>query len=800
MFDPRIPIGQNEFRLMVEAAPSGMIMIDTTGSIIVANAQVEKLFGYTKDELLGQSVEILVPMSLRHDHVKFREQYYSSPETRAMGHGRDLFGRRKDGTQVPVEIGLNPIKTESGFFVVASIIDITERRNAEQLLLQAKLDLEQRVQERTSELSEVNAQLKVANEEAMTASKLKSEFLANMSHEIRTPMNAIIGMCNVLLRSGLESRQQEYASNIKDGASALLTVINDILDFSKIEAGKIDLEVIEFDIVTLVEGACQLLATSARFKQLSLMTFIAPDVPRNLYGDPERIRQILINLISNAIKFSDRGEIVVRASLDSRENGSARIKFTVTDQGMGMTSSESAKLFQPFVQADGTISRRFGGTGLGLSISRRLVELMNGEMGVQSTRGEGSSFWFTVPFRVGSHFNPLSLAEDLKDTRVLIVDDEPQAREILCDYLSAWGVRCSKAANVKDALRALRQAYVDAEPYHLCITDFVMPDANGFDMAKSVLADLAISSTKMILLTAFDSPGLGTQSLELGFKAYLTKPVRQSQLYECIITVLRGEERIARSAIDSRASFSSAPERRSEVILVAEDYPINQQVAQLYLDEFGFTAHIVSNGLEAVNAVKTNEYGLVLMDCQMPDMDGFSATQAIREFEKESGRHIPIIAMTAHAMGGDRERCLQAGMDDYIAKPVEPQALRAVIELWLRKNGETNEPVRTDVGRKKFGRRATDLYEMFVSSAPQTAENIETAVSARDYGRVIELAHGFRGVCATIYAHRLCDVLRQLETSANEKDDRALDEFAVQLEYELRLAIHQLRVETSELP
>jgi two-component system sensor histidine kinase/response regulator len=791
-------IGQDEFRLMVEAAPSGMIMVNREGVILVVNAHIEKLFGYPREELIGKKVETLVPMQFREAHPALREEFFHDPRVRAMGHGRDLYGLRKDGSQVPVEIGLNPINTESGSFVVASVVDITERRRAEKQLLEAKAELELRVQERTKqleertlELTDLNTQLAAANEEALAASKLKSEFLANMSHEIRTPMNAIIGMCNVLLRTGLHPRQYEYAGNIRDGAHALLTVINDILDFSKIEAGKIELDIVEFDLVKIVEGTCELLATSARSKQLSLMAYIAPQVPKRLLGDPERLRQILLNLTSNAIKFSERGEIVVRADLESEpaDGGVTQVRFSVIDEGIGLTAREQSRLFQPFVQADGTISRRFGGTGLGLSISRRLVELMNGQIHVESRKGAGSTFWFVLPFETVSNGKAITLSEDLKGIRVLTVDDEPHARSILLDYMSSWGIRGSVAASAKDAIRELRQAYVDDDPYDLCIIDFVMPEKNGMDLAKDIFADRAIADTKLVLLTAFDAPGLGAQAIDLGFTAYLTKPVRQSQMFECLLDVLRGEKSIGRSAMDAHIAQLELHGPRHELVLVAEDYPINQQVAQLYLEQLGFSSHVVSNGMEAVQAAQTELYAVILMDCQMPEMDGYAATAAIREWERATGKHIPIIAMTAHAMGGDRERCLEAGMDDYLSKPVDPEMLRKILLQWVPPTSPSvvqldSSPLQFDLGRSKYGDSADGLYRMFLDRSPTQVTELKEAIARKDSDSILKLAHGLKGVCGTVFAHRMRTTCADIEIAVTDNNWDLVHGLIVRLEKE----------------
>jgi len=781
--DKVTPLSQDAFRLVVEAAQSGMIMVDQSGTIVLINAQVERLFGYRRDELIGQSIEQLVPVRFRARHPGHRDGFWADPRVRAMGAGRDLFGLKIDGTELPVEIGLTPVITDAGQFVLASVVDITERRRYEEQLLRAKEELEIRVQdrtrqleERTAELVSLNRQLAEATEQAQAASRLKSEFLANMSHEIRTPMNAIIGLCNVLLRTGLHPRQYEYAGNIKDSAHALLTVINDILDFSKIEAGRLDLEIVDFDLVKVVEGACELLATSARAKQLSLMAYIDPNLPQQLRGDPERLRQVLLNLASNAIKFSERGAVVVRAELQSIESSTVQVRFSVIDHGIGLTPSEQERLFRPFVQADGSISRRFGGSGLGLSISKRIVDLMKGEIGIDSAPGSGSTFWFRVPFERRSERPILSSRTDLRAVRVLVVDDEPHARTILRDYILSWGMQDGVAVSARDALKALRQAYVDGAPYKIAIIDFVMPNTNGVELSKEILSDPAISNTQLVLLTAFDGPGLGLQAMDLGFKAYLTKPVRQSQLLECIINVLSGGQAMGRSAADAKLVVAESKARRNEIVLVAEDYAINQQVAQLYLEELGFASRVVSDGASAVDAAATNTYALILMDCQMPGMDGYAATAAIRAAEAALGRHTPIVAMTAHAMGGDRERCLAAGMDDYISKPVDPEDMKRVLGRWLPEpsvpaESAGTQPADVDLARSRYGaKHADELSRMFIVKTAVDLQDLKHSSLARDSHAVLRIAHGLAGVCATLFAHRMRATCSEILTAVGHPD------------------------------
>lgn len=765
---------EERLRLVVEAAPSGMIMVDDQGQIVLVNSQVERLFGWTREELLGMSIELLVPESARARHPQHRADFASDPKARAMGVGRDLYGLRKDGTQIPIEIGLNPLLTEGRRFVLASVVDISERKRSQEALLKAKDDLELRVEERTAELLLVNKELLVARDQAQAASKLKSEFVANMSHEIRTPMNGIIGMTNILLKTALDEQQSSYANSIKEAGHALLTVVNDILDFSKIEAGKIELELIDFDICRVVESACELLVTQARSKNLSLMTFIDPDIPEKLRGDPERIRQVLINIVSNAIKFSTKGEILVRASLEERFNGTAIVRFSVIDRGIGLTAEEKERLFQPFTQADGSISRKFGGTGLGLNICKRLIELMDGTIGLTSEKNVGSTFWFKIPFEVRSGNGLFSPKEDLKHIHLLIADSEESSVEILQTYTSAWGMRSDSVRSAQEVLKRLRQAYVDGDPYKICILGLTLPELNGIDLAKEIFRDAAISSTNLILITAIDSPGLGTQAIEMGFKAYLTKPLTQSQLLNSIMRIVTGGKAIiSRSAFDSKAEKVST----SALVLVADDHIINQQVAQLYLEELGCRSHCVANGVDAVTAAKHTQYDLILMDCQMPELDGLSATQEIRSSEALTGEHVAIIAMTAHAMEGDREKCIAAGMDDYISKPIEPEQLRNTIKRWLPPrhkltdentlvdNAEKLElPIDFSTLRGRYQNHGDSILQIFLYDCPELITRLESAIRDKNVRDSLDLAHGLKGISGTVFAnpiHRICVLIEK---------------------------------------
>lgn len=576
------------------------------------------------------------------------------------------------------------------------LVEVQERLEAEKQLIKAELA---RKEKETELLEERSNQLQRAD-------RLKDEFLANMSHEIRTPMNAVIGFSELLLGTNLDGEQAEFAERIKESAQGLLTLINDILDLSKIAAGKLDLEPVNFELAPLIEGTAAILSEAAREKKLSLMTYIDPDLPRSVVGDPGRLRQVLLNLTGNAIKFTDQGEVVVRAtSLPSREENESRtdtstggksgspgavtVKLTITDTGIGLSDSEIARLFRPFTQADGSTTRRFGGTGLGLSISKRLVELMGGEIGVESVPGKGATFWFTV------NLTPAETAvQDLQempasthDTKILIIDRQLSARTILESYITSWRLHCETTDNLDDAFELLKAHVKNGDPFDLVFTELNLHDGDSFELLSEIQRDPDLSATKVILFTHEDKHGLGEQALSKGFSAYLTKPIEQSALFDCIAKVLWADFEQPKNNSEVRTTSGSyirfAPE--GTTILLAEDNPVNQMVTQLQLRKLGYECSVVSNGEEAVKAVEKGSYALVLMDCQMPELDGLEATKAIRKAEALTGRHLPIIGLTAHAMGGDREKCIAAGMDDYLSKPASIEQLSASLKKWIKR-------------------------------------------------------------------------------------------------------------------
>jgi signal transduction histidine kinase/CheY-like chemotaxis protein/HPt (histidine-containing phosphotransfer) domain-containing protein len=596
---------------------------------------------------------------------------------------------------------------EKGFATVFS--DISERKKAEEELLETNQQLEAA----TMRANEMAVQAEIA-------SVAKSEFLANMSHEIRTPMNAIIGMTGLLLDTDLNRDQQRYAEIVRDSGESLLCLINDILDYSKIEAKKLDLEILDFDLSILLEDLASTLAIRAHEKGLELLCATDPEVPTLLKGDPGRLRQILTNLTDNAIKFTASGEVTIRVSVSEEQpqkmqqhSDDVLLRFSVHDTGIGIPRHKIAILFDKFSQVDASTTRRYGGTGLGLAISKELAEIMGGGVGVKSEKNQGSEFWFTarlgkqpVGERSEEHTTP-----NLNGVKVLIVDDNATNREILTTRLASWGMRSSEAQDGPAALEALSRALEEGDPFRFALIDMQMPGMDGETLGRMIKIDTRHGETRMVMMTSIGARGDARRFQEIGFAAYLTKPIRHHELNAVLSLALvdRDETEPKPRPITTRHSAREAMkkfESHKYRILLAEDNMVNQQVALGILKKIGLRADAVANGAEAVKALETIPYDLVLMDVQMPEMDGMQATRKIRNQEeakykrdrtgKNSDKsnihhfsyHIPIIAMTAHAMQGDREKCIKSGMDDYVPKPVTPQALAEVLDKWLpAKNG-----------------------------------------------------------------------------------------------------------------
>jgi PAS domain S-box-containing protein len=742
--------GELRIRAILDSALDSIITIDEHGVVETYNPAAAQMFGYNAEDVIGQSLHRLVPA-------------LQSVETYLMGSRREVMGQRQDGTAFPMELAVSEMHLGQRRLAVGIVRDITEPKRAEEALIQAR-------------------------EAALEAARVKAAFLANMSHEIRTPMNGVLGMLSLLLSTDLTADQRQYIETAHSSGDSLLTLLNDILDLSKIEAERLVLEHIPFDVRLTVEDVVDLLAERAYGKGVELACLMAPDVPHMVCGDPTRLRQVLTNLLSNAVKFTEQGEVIVRVTLAATRETTVALQFEVCDTGIGMSPEAQERIFDAFTQAGGSTTRKYGGTGLGLTITRHLVTYMGGGLEVESTPGHGSTFRFTALLGQAPEPAPVGMPlTRLQGRRVLVVDSHPTSRLVLQRLLTTWGVQHGSAADSSEALHELSAAATAGAAYDLAVLDLQLPIMDGLQLARTIKAHPALASVRLVLVTPLGQRGEGEAARAAGIQGYLTKPVRQAQLHDCLLAVLGLRETGAGQLVTRHTLVEAQAQRRGRILL-AEDNMVNQRVALGILKKLGYRADVVSNGREAVEALARQSYDLILMDCQMPELDGFAATAEIRQREGDQ-RHTLIMAMTANAMQGDRERCLTAGMDDYVSKPITLEVLRDKLALWLpaapraaseveaaamatmtavtspAASPELPDPLdreRVETVRELLEDAFAETIEAFLQHTSSQLALLHEAIAQYDGTTVSHIAHTLKGSSGNIGATRLSALCEQL--------------------------------------
>ena len=779
-----VAAAEERSRLILASVDEGICGMNNQGEMTFLNAAGAKILGYTADELVGQPLHARIHYAYPDGSPLPREQcrmFRTTQDGRPYAASDEVMWR-KDGTSVPVEYSTMPIiKAGAAVGTVVAFRDITKRLQAE-------------------------AELRAAKEAAESATKAKSDFLANMSHEIRTPMNAILGMTHLALKTDLTPKQADYLAKVKSAAQSLLGIINDILDFSKIEAGKLTVEQTDFELEKVLDNLSTIVGQKAQDKHLEFLIAAQHDIHQNLIGDPLRLGQILINLVNNAIKFTEQGEVVVTVGVEEQSEERVKLKFAVRDTGIGMTPEQTANLFQAFTQADASITRKFGGTGLGLSISKRLVEMMGGEIGVESAAGIGSTFYFTAWFGLGTREKKKRFIPDLAGIRALVVDDNAQAREIITEQLQAFAIRADSVNSGEDAIREIVSA--DAhDPYRLVLMDWYMPGMDGLEACRIIKRhDRLKNPPNIVMVTAFGREDIRTQAETIGVEGFLLKPVNSSLLFDTLVDLFGIEASAARSPGGNHKREHDASGIR---VLLVEDNEMNQQVASELLESAGAIVTVANDGEKAVKLLTRDEesppaFDVVLMDIQMPVMDGLTATRMLRTHRNLD--KLPIIAMTAHALVEERQRCLDAGMNDHISKPIDPDELFSTLLRWAVPKAKGSDDARKPpvevhaddlpaipgvniaegltrvAGNKRLYR---DLLRQFATKEADAAIRIAAALDGDNNDAAGRIAHTVKGVAGNLAMTDLHAAAEDLERAIRGSLDSApgaLERFRAQMQ------------------
>ena len=759
---------------LLETAATAIFTVDAECRVTTVNKAFCDITGYSEGEVVGRSCNVFHGATCSNGCSLLDSESEESILHQECGI------QSKDGRRLTIIRNAQLIRDESERITggIESFVDVTEQVEARHQAEENAATLKTYTEELVMKNIELDRALAAAEEAART----KSQFLANMSHEIRTPMNGIIGMTGLLFDTDLNPEQREYANTVRTCADSLLSLINDILDFSKIEAGKLDIEILDFDLRTTVEDVIDILAPRAQAKDLEFTCMVDPEVPSLLRGDPGRLRQILVNLAGNALKFTEQGEVGVRAALERETDTRVTIRFTVNDTGIGIPEDRRDRLFRSFSQVDASTTRKYGGTGLGLAISKQLTDMMGGQIGVESREGQGSTFWFVLELeKQAGDAAPPEMPVSIRDKRVLAVDDNATNRAILRTQLTAWGCRVAEAADAEQTLTLLQEA-AEVDPFHLVLLDKQLPDRDGDRLGQEIKDNPRLSSLPLVMITSAGQRGDAVQMKKIGFAAYLTKPVKQSHLYDCLTTVLghsaKPEEPSPRALV-TRHTLAEARKRKARILL-AEDNVVNQKVALHVLQRLGYHADAVANGKEALEAVELIPYDLILMDCQMPEMDGFEATREIRRREG-TARHTPIIALTAHVMKGDRDKCLESGMDEYLPKPIQPEELATVVQRWIKTEPppgqssalESAQPVKlerlyeTADGDEAF---VQELIALFLKDTEARLSQLKQFLQQGDAEKARREAHTVKGACANFGADRMANIADSFRRLAHIDD------------------------------